>query len=411
MTKSSPRETAEPTVAPKARGCAGVFFVLALLVATCWGAGLGVFLFILEGAEGTIQALDDYRPKVGSKVYSSDNELLGEFAVEARQLISLNEMPLNLQKAFLATEDDEFYEHKGVRPLALVAVALEAARTGNIRGASTITQQIVRNIDTTGISKDEQTIKRKFNEMLVALQVEREFTKDEILEMYLNQIFLGISAHGVESASQQYFNKSAADLTLSECAMLAGLTRSPNRNNPLRHPENSRIRRNIVLSQMLENGFITQAEHDEAVATTVEESVVRPEERERLLGEGKEAWNPGKFKAAYFVEEVRRFISDPPPAYEVRATPAELLEGGLEIHTTIDMRMQRAAEEILYRHMDEFDTKKKEYLEARNRGDEFKPVHAALVCLDNRPGYEGFIRAMVGGRPTPALDCHGCTGG
>ena len=277
-------QTEEKRDAPRAgvRGCAPLLFFMALVVAAAWGACLGVFVWILEDAEETLKALDDFRPKIGSKVYSSDAEQLAEFTIEARQLISLNEMPLILQKAFIATEDDTFYGHKGVRPLAVVSAAVDALRTGNMRGASTITQQIVRNIEKTGITK-EVTISRKLREMVVSLQMEREFTKDEILEMYLNQIFLGVSAYGVEAACRQYFMKSASELTLGECAMLAGLTRSPNRNNPFRSPENARARRDIVLRQMYINGLITEAEREAAVAESVDDSVITREERAVLL--------------------------------------------------------------------------------------------------------------------------------
>ncbi|MCH7960203.1 MAG: PBP1A family penicillin-binding protein [Candidatus Hydrogenedentes bacterium] len=385
--------------APRARvrGCAPVLFIMALVVAAAWGACLGVFVWILEDAEETLKALDDFRPKIGSKVYSFDAEQLAEFTIEARQLISLNEMPLILQKAFIATEDDTFYGHKGVRPLAVVSAAVDALRTGNMRGASTITQQIVRNIEKTGITK-EVTISRKLREMVVSLQMEREFTKDEILEMYLNQIFLGVSAYGVEAACQQYFMKSASELTLGECAMLAGLTRSPNRNNPFRSPENARARRDIVLRQMYVNGLITEAEREAAVAESVDDSVVTREERAALLAESGVRTGSKQFLAPYFVEEVRQFMSHPPAPYEVNARPDELFEGGLEIHTTLDMRLQQAAETILHKALDVFDADKLEALEKEGKADEFVPVSGALICLDVRPGYEGFIRAMVGGR-------------
>lgn len=382
------------------RGCGWLFFMVALVIAAGWGAILGMSVWILEVDAGkTMQALEEFRPKVGSKVFSSDGEKLGEFAIEARQLISLNEIPLRLQKAFIATEDHTFYEHKGVRPVAWLSVAKDAIRTGNIRGASTITQQIVRNIDTTEIDKNEITPQRKFREMVVALQLERELTKDEILELYLNQIFLGISAHGVESAARQYFNKSASELTLGESALLAGLTRAPNANEPFNNPVNAKTRRDIVLNQMHEHGFITLTQRDAAKAESVDDSVVTPEERAAMTADGDVSlWALNRFEAPYFVEEVRKFISKPPPPFEVSADQEELFEGGLEIYTSIDMRLQEAAEGILFAAMDDFDEKKRKQYESRGRMEDFVPVSAALVCIDNRPGYEGLVRAMVGGR-------------
>jgi len=380
-----------------ARGCATLFFVAMLFVGSIWGVGLGVFVYFLDDAETTIAALDEFRPKVGSKVYSTDGEELGEFAIEARQLVPLNDIPLNLQKAFIATEDDTFYTHKGVRPLAVMMAIKDAIRTNRLRGASTITQQIVRNIEGTGISK-EQTVSRKLKEMLVALQLERQYTKDEILELYLNQIFLGVSAHGVESASRQYFLKNVSELTLGECAMLAGLTRAPNVNQPFKAPENAEKRRNIVLYQMLHNGFITQEEYETAKAEDLRESVIRPEERAMYIGKKDNRWTPNKFKAPYFVEEVRKFIGKPPAPFQISAFQEELFEEGLQISTTVDMRIQKAAKEVLLRHLEAFDTKKLELLKKQGKESEFVPVSGAIVCLDNRPGIEGYVRAMVGGR-------------
>ncbi|MCC6490570.1 MAG: transglycosylase domain-containing protein [Candidatus Hydrogenedentes bacterium] len=189
------------------RGCGFVFFLIMLVGASIWGAALGAFVYILDEAEAQIKELDTYRPKVGSRIYSIEDgyrgELLGEYNTEYRQLVNLNEMPLHLQKAFVATEDDKFYQHKGVRPDAIANAALFILRTGKLRGGSTITQQLVRDVEeATGVSR-EQTMARKAREAVVALQVEREFTKDEILELFLNKIFLGGSAYGVEAASRQ----------------------------------------------------------------------------------------------------------------------------------------------------------------------------------------------------------------
>lgn len=387
-----PAENEDAVRRARARGCGGIFLSLMLIVAAVWGGVLGAFVWLLEDARTKIEALETYRPKVGSKIYSADGELLGEFTNQARQLVSLNEMPCHLQRAFLATEDDTFYEHKGVRPLAVVSALRDALRTGRLRGASTITQQIVRNIEKLPVGQ-EYTFRRKFREALISLQVERQYTKDEILELYLNQIFLGRSAWGVEAASQQYFNKSCRDLTLGESALLAALTRLPRYYEPIRHPDNARQRRDIVLSQMLKNRFITHAEYDAARGESVEDSVVTPEERAALAFKGRRPMLPNQFKAPYFVEEVRRRLMR-----EGLVDKETLLEGGLRIETTLDMRLQRVAEDVLLRALDEFDRKKREELKKRGKEHEFVPVSGALVCIDNRPGAEGFVRALVGGR-------------
>ncbi len=388
------REAGEAENPPRyARGCGIVFLVLALAVSAIWGGALGLFVFILDDAQDTIEALDQFRPRIGSKVYSADGIMLGEFTDERiRALVPLNEMPLHLQKAFIATEDDKFFEHKGVRPDAIVNAALYIARTGRLRGGSTITQQLVRNVGATGVDT-EQTIRRKIHEAIVALQLEREFTKDEILELYLNQIFLGISAYGVEAGAQQYFAKSCRDVTLSEAAMLAGVVRAPNKQEPFQYFDNAKTRRDIVLGQMLENGFITQAEYEAALAEDLAASVVTPEERAALAAQGKSVFAPNRFKAPYFVEEVRKFL-----LHDLGLSTEQVYGEGLEIHTTLNWRMQQAAERALLTALEDFDEKKRGQYEARGTLEDFIPVWGALVSLDNRDGMEGAVRALVGGR-------------
>ena len=371
------------------RGCAGLFIFGMLILGACWGAGLGLFLWMVNDATTDVsQAFADFRPKVGSKVFSSDGQLLGEFTVEERQLLRLCDIPLRVQKAFIATEDATFYQHKGVRPESYLSVALDALQTGRVRGASTITMQVVRNINELKVGT-ERSYKRKLREALVALQIERKFTKDEILELYLNQIFLGISAYGVEAASQQYFGESCQDLTLGEAATLAGLTRWPNTNNPIRNLEKARERRDIVLAQMLGEGFITQAEHDGARAEDLAAQVVKSEQ---VAENRAAAMAPSRrFKAPYFVEEVRKFVQD-------KYASEKIFQDGLEIYTTVDMRLQDAAERALAKALKEFDEKQRKSLERQGKADEFTPAAGALVCVDNRSQYRGFVRAMVGGR-------------
>jgi penicillin-binding protein 1A len=395
----SESENTEPTPFRRlqARGCGFVFFMFMMVVAAAWGAALGLFVKYLDDAETQVVALDTYRPKVGSKIYSSEDgfrgELLGEYNIEYRQLVNLSEIPLHLQKAFIATEDDKFYQHKGVRPDAILNAALFIIRTGRIRGGSTITQQLVRDVEAvTGVSR-EQTLARKGQEAIVALLVEREFTKDEILELFLNKSFLGGSAYGVEAAAQQYFGVSCRDLTLGQSAVLAGILRSPNNRRPDRYPDRATDVRDIVLGQMLENGFITQEEYEVAIAEKVADQVLTKEEREARQERGEGVLGPNRFLAPYFVEEMRqRAVRDG------RFTKEMLLEQGLEITSTLDMRLQRAAEDALFKELEAFDENKRKVLESQGRIDEFEPVSGALVCIDNRPGKEGFVRALVGGR-------------
>ncbi len=383
-------QTQEAKPVRRNRGCGMVFFSIMLVVGTAWGACLGFFVSVLDDAKATISTLEDFRPKIGSKVYTSDGELLGEFTIEQRQTIPLAEIPLHVQMAFVATEDDKFYEHRGVRPDAIINAALYIWRTGRTRGGSTVTQQVVRNVETLNVGL-ERTLLRKLREAIVALQVEQKFTKDEILELYLNQIFLGISAHGVEAAAHQYFAKDCQDLTLGEAATLAGLTRAPNPNNPIHHFDNALTRRGIVLDQMLENGFIDEQAHAAGMAEDLDASLVTPEERAELRAKGHEVWTPNRFKAPYFVEEIRKFIL-------AKYDTEQVFEDGLAIHTTLDMRLQRLAEKALLGALEAFDEKKVASLVRQGKEDEFAPVSGALVCIDNRAPYQGYVRAMVGGR-------------
>ncbi|NUM55131.1 MAG: PBP1A family penicillin-binding protein [Candidatus Hydrogenedentes bacterium] len=378
----------------QARGCAPLFFVFITVVGACFGAGLGVFAFQMERAKAQIATLDQFRPRVGSKVYADGGATkLGEYNVENRQLIRLSEMPLILQKAVVAGEDALFYEHKGVRPDAMFNTVLYIAKTGRVRGGSTITMQLVRNAEeATGISK-ERTATRKLREMIAALQVEREFTKDEILELYLNQVFFGGSAHGVEAAARMYFFKSCKDLTLTEAATLAGILGSPNAFRPDLHPEAAQVRRNLVLDRMIEHGFITREEYDEARARPVTEDALTPAELAEKLETAKNLYVPNEFDAPYFVREMKvRAIR------EGLFDDETLLESGYEINTTLDMRLQRAAEEALFAQLKKFDELKLKSLQRARREDEFVPVQGALVCIDNREGFKGYVRALVGGR-------------
>ena len=438
MTMPENEEVTEQTPRRQRRGCFGIFLIFMLLCGAAWGALLGAFVWLEENTSDTVKALEDFRPKVGSKIFSADGVLLGEFAAEQRQYVRLSEVPLFVQKAVIATEDDKFYEHQGVRLESFFNVLLDYLRTGNKRGASTITMQLVRNvaewnvedresptknleISATGwtnrlksitqgeVGKEREglaAIVRKLREIIVALQVDHRYTKDDILEMYLNGAFLGVSAHGIQAAAQQYFGVDCWDLTLGEAATLAGLLRAPNatdlwamvtisdldaREKAMKEAKSASDRRNIVLGQMLENKFITQEQYDTAIKESLLDEVITPEKRTKLMAEGKRGWAPNKFQAPYFVEEVRQFIRS-------QSDKQEVFYDGLEIFTTLDTRLQTAAEQALLSALDDFDKKKRESLKREGKESEFVPVAGALVCIDNRPQFKGFIRAMVGGR-------------
>ena len=419
-----------------------------LMCGAAWGALLGVFVWLEENTSDTVKALEDFRPKVGSKIYAADGTLLGEFAAERRQYVRLSEIPLFVQKAIIATEDSKFYEHRGIRLESLIVASTESFINWTLgssekRGASTITMQLVRNVAEWNVKTQENqttdanestagwanwlksltqgevgkertgldSIIRKLREIIVALQVDHRYTKDDILEMYLNGAYLGGRANGIQAASQQYFAKDCWDLTLGEAATLAGLLRAPNFTDisamvTISDPEerakaveeatkkskNASDRRDIVLFQMLTNEFITQEQYDAAIKESLIDDIITPEKRAKLRAEGTGGWVPNRFRAPYFADEVRQFIQNQ------SAEKKELFKDGFEISTTLDMRLQQAAEQALLSALDDFDKKKRESLKREGKEREFVPVSGALVCIDNRPQFKGFVRAMVGGR-------------
>ncbi len=208
-----------------------------------------------------IQALSDYRPKLPLRVYSADGVLLGEFGEERRQFMPIAEMPQVMKDAVLAAEDARFYQHGGVDYKGVARAAIENLRDARSQGASTITMQVARNF----YLSTEKTFTRKIYEILLALKVERLLTKDQILELYMNQIFLGQRAHGFAAAAEIYFGKKLKDVTVAEAAMLAGLPKAPSAYNPVANPRRATARQRYIVERMYETGFITEAQHDEAL--------------------------------------------------------------------------------------------------------------------------------------------------
>ena len=232
-------------------------------------AGLGVvgalvLAFMLAMAYPNLPALDsltDYRPKIPLRVLSADNVLLGEFGEDRRNLMRIKDIPEVMKKAVLSIEDDRFYEHGGVDYLGIVRAAVHNALGGGARqGASTITQQVARNF----FLSSEQTLKRKIYEVLLAWKIEQNLSKDQILEVYMNQIYLGQRAYGFSSASQIYFGKSLKDITVAEAAMLAGLPKAPSAYNPVANPKRAKVRQQYILLRMHQLGYISDAQYTQA---------------------------------------------------------------------------------------------------------------------------------------------------
>src|SRR3954447_19519246 len=210
-------------------------------------------------AANEVAALATYRPSVVTRIYADDGEtVIGEFALEKRIPLKYDEIPPVLKNAILAVEDARFYDHMGIDPIRIIGAGIKNVTTGSREGGSTLTQQLVKNLFLT----KEQTLKRKFNEWLMALEVERYYTKQQILEMYVNHVFLGANSYGFEAASETYFGKPAKDLTVEEAALLAGIPKAPSEYSPTSHPDAARERRNVVIDQMAKYGFIDQGQAD-----------------------------------------------------------------------------------------------------------------------------------------------------
>lgn len=225
--------------------------------------GLLIIIFALTLAYPNLPDLDSitsYRPKIPLRVFSADNVLLGEFGEERRSVMRLKDIPDVMKKTLLATEDDRFYEHGGVDYLGIMRAALHNLMGGSKQGASTITQQVARNF----FLSNEQTFKRKIYEVLMAWKIEENLTKDQILEIYMNQIYLGQRAYGFASASKIYFGKKLQDITLAEAAMLAGLPKAPGASNPISNPKRAKLRQVAILKRMLQLGYITPQQFEQA---------------------------------------------------------------------------------------------------------------------------------------------------
>jgi penicillin-binding protein 1A len=242
-----------------------------------WGAGalaagLGVFLLILGVTLAVaypnlpnIGSLTDYRPKLPLRVFTSDGILLGEFGEERRNFTPIAQIPQVMKDAVLAAEDARFYQHGGVDYKGVARAAVENLRDARSQGASTITMQVARNF----YLSTEKTFTRKIYEILLALRIESLLSKDQILELYMNQIFLGQRASGFAAAAEIYFGKPLKDVTVAEAAMLAGLPKAPSAYNPVSNPRRARVRQRYIIDRMFENGFITEKQHDEALEQTL----------------------------------------------------------------------------------------------------------------------------------------------
>ena len=323
------------------------------------GVGCG---FLTASLNTRSNLAEDIVPPASSQIYDiHGNEIANIHAAENRRPIGINEIPKNLQNAFIAVEDNRFYDHIGIDPRGIVRAIWANIRGRTLtEGGSTITQQLAKNAYLT----QDRTLKRKVQEVFLALQLERQYTKQEILELYMNQIYFGQGAYGVQAAARTYFGKDAKDLTLNECAMLAGIPKSPNYYSPVNNMDAATERKAVVLDQMVKYGYISDSEAAAA--------------KKEPLHIAKNTNDGGK-SASYFVDYVLQQLAE-------KYGDDAIYKDGLKIYTTIDMDMQAAAETAM-----------------KNLPTYFTDVNGivqpqgALVAIDPHTGY---IKAMVGGRGT-----------
>jgi penicillin-binding protein 1A len=295
----------------------------------------GVFWFYSQDLPSHEQ-LASYAPPTISRIYSAEGRLIDEFALERRLFTPIDDIPERVKNAFIAAEDRNFYSHSGfdARAIAVAAYEAIASRGENMRGASTITQQVMKNFLLSG----DRTGERKIKELILATRVEGTLSKDQILELYLNEIFLGQNSYGVTAAAQTYFNKTLDELDLHEMAFLAALPQAPSNYHPVRNRDRVTARRNYVLGEMLRNGFISRSEHDAA------------REKPLLTVQSGDFPSPRANMPArdYFTDEVRRQLSG-------SFGEEEFFAGGLSIRATIDPEMQVHAAHALQRALEEYD--------------------------------------------------------
>jgi len=301
--------------------------ILLIVFLVCLAAGIGAAFGLYKWAASDLpgfKKITDYNPPLVTTVYAKDNQVLGYFYKEKRFLVTLDQMSEWIPKAFLAAEDASFYQHDGVDLTAIARAFMANLKAGHTKqGGSTITQQIIKRL----LLTSEKSYQRKIKEAILAFRLENYLTKEEILTIYLNQIFLGAHSYGVEAAARTYFNKHAKDLSVAEAAMLAGLPQAPSRYNPYKSWDQAKQRQRYVLEQMRALNWITAEQYDEAMAEEIKlESMPDP------------SWQIG----AYYLEEVRRWLID-------KYGEDAVYTGGMTVTTPCDLKHQGAAEKALRR--------------------------------------------------------------
>jgi len=360
--RSSKKRRGWPRRLAVAAGIAILLGALGVAVSALWA------LTVLPRSLPSVTALESIQPTQGSKLYDENDELLTEFQVERRIFVPLARIPKALQDAVVAVEDARFYSHFGVDPLGIARAIYQNFRHGRIvEGGSTLTQQLAKVLFLT----QDKSLDRKLKEAVLALELERRYSKARILEMYLNQVYFGHGAYGVEAAARTYFGKSVSALTRPEAALLAGLPRAPTQYSPFNHPEAARRRRAHVLNRMREVGAITPPQLRQALAADL--GLIPPEQR--------------RTTSQYFVEYVRALLAE---------TYGEdlVFKGGLNVYTTLSPPMQLLAEQALREGVKTIETRRVAGVVTGRGPSVGDRPDGAILTIEPQTGY---IKAMVGG--------------
>jgi len=311
----------------------GYFFGIGTVMFLIMAAGVAWYVGEVSKGLPDYEVLNRYEPPVTTRMHAASGELMAEFARERRLFLPIQAIPDRVKAAFISAEDKNFYSHPGVDVTGLARAVVTNLQTGSRQGASTITQQVAKNF----LLTNDQTYERKVKEAILSFRIEKAYSKDRILELYLNEIFFGQNAYGVAGAALTYFDKSVNELTIAETAYLAALPKAPSNYHPFRHTERAIERRDWVIDRMVENGYITQGAGAEA--------------KSQPLGVNQRRTGSYLFASEFFAEEVRRELIG-------RYGDAALYEGGLSVRTTLDPRMQTIARRALQKGLISYDERR-----------------------------------------------------
>ena len=346
-----------------------VLFGLLVLASALVGAGAGLLLVYTTDLP-QVDALEAYRPSSITELYDDYGRVIGSFALQRRVVASYDDFAPVLRDALISIEDKDFYSHSGINFWRIVGAAYRDIESGGkVQGASTLTMQLARNL----FLSPDRSFHRTVQETMLAIQIERRFTKPQIFTLYANQIFLGHGVYGFEAASEFYFSKPASELTLADAALLAGLPKGPGVYSPINHPDRALKRRNLVINAMLEDGKITAAQAADARSAPL---VLHLQNAPNSL-------------APYFVEEIRRYL-------ETKYGTDQVHQGGLKVYTTIDVDLQRAANQAVLDGLAAYERRHgwKRHLE------NVVPEGATLDKYehpdwDDEPEVSGYLHALV----------------